>query len=374
MAWWRFSRRVEEWREQAREHIGDNRIFAAFAIGLLAYLLATVALGIYWSREPTQFSEADAARRALPKQAEPLALGSTTTATLLDVIGTLLDKPGGLISNDIAPPGIWLDNMPSWEYGTLTQARDLATVLRENARRSQSNTAGERMPVTDDETLLRAEPRLNFSPDSWALPSSESQYRDAQDYLRDYLERLQAHGDKRAIFDASAGNLSHWLERVAVRLGNLSQRLSACVRPQENPLLLSAAATTEIPLTPDSKIDNIFYEARGSTWALLHFFRAAEIDYAAPLTQNNALPLLKEIIRDLEQAQAPIYSPLILNGGGFGLLANHSLVMASYVARANTAVINLRNLLVQSQPPASLQPFMSPPLFTPMQPPVPAQP
>ena len=32
---------------------------------------------------------------------------------------------------------------------------------------------------------------------------------------------------------------------------------------------------------------------------------------------------------------------MILNGGGYGLTANHSLVMANYLARANAAVINL---------------------------------
>jgi hypothetical protein len=62
-----------------------------------------------------------------------------------------------------------------------------------------------------------------------------------------------------------------------------------------------------------------------------------------------------------------------LNGRGFGLLANHSLVMASYIARANTAVINLRNVLAQAQPAISLQPFMSSQSFLPMQPSMPAQ-
>ena len=38
---------------------------------------------------------------------------------------------------------------------------------------------------------------------------------------------------------------------------------------------------------------------------------------------------------------------MILNGSGFGLFANHSLVMASYISRANAAVIDLRNLLEQ---------------------------
>jgi hypothetical protein len=38
---------------------------------------------------------------------------------------------------------------------------------------------------------------------------------------------------------------------------------------------------------------------------------------------------------------------VVLNGGGFGVFANHSLVMANYIARANAAVIDLRRLLEQ---------------------------
>ena len=36
---------------------------------------------------------------------------------------------------------------------------------------------------------------------------------------------------------------------------------------------------------------------------------------------------------------------MVLNGGQFGLFANHSLVMANYIARANAAIIDLRKLL-----------------------------
>ena len=56
---------------------------------------------------------------------------------------------------------------------------------------------------------------------------------------------------------------------------------------------------------------------------------------------------LRQIIRELEAAQATVWSPVILNGSGFGLWANHSLVMASYISRANAALIDLRELLAQ---------------------------
>src|SRR3546814_14713472 len=95
----------------------------------------------------------------------------STVETLKRVASTLLDKPGGYLSNDIAPPGLWLDNMPSWEYGVLVQVRDLARALRKDFARSQSQS-------TEDADLAKAEPRFNFDNRSWVLPSSESEYQE----------------------------------------------------------------------------------------------------------------------------------------------------------------------------------------------------
>jgi hypothetical protein len=89
----------------------------------------------------------------------------------------------------------------------------------------------------------------------------------------------------------------------------------------------------------------VFYEARGTTWALLHFLRAVEHDFAPVLQDKNAVVSLRQIIRELEEAQAPLRSPMVLNGSPYGLFANHSLVMANYVSRANAAIIDLRKLL-----------------------------
>jgi len=38
---------------------------------------------------------------------------------------------------------------------------------------------------------------------------------------------------------------------------------------------------------------------------------------------------------------------VVLNGSGFGLISNHSLILASYLSRANAAVLDLRILLQQ---------------------------
>lgn len=348
--WW--SRRAEAWRAEAREHVGDGanlrRIFIALSI--VAFLM--MALGIYWSREPAPFAVHSSVDAVLHEPiAHPVA-GAVTTATLEQIVTTLLDKPGGFINNDIAPPGAWLDNMPSWERGALQQARDMMRTLRDDFGRAETN-------AEPDEDLAHAEPRLNFSSNSWMLPSSESQYRDARAYLHAYLLRLQKDNSSTAHFAATPANLDRYLARVTLRFDDLVQRLSACVMPRENPLLqsnlreLGYRTTSTLATTPANQIDDVFYEARGSAWALLHLLRAIEIDFAVVLRDKNAQNALHDAIRDLDATQNTIYSPVILNGRGFGLLANHSLVMASYIARANAAAANVRRLLIEAKPAPS---------------------
>ena len=82
-------------------------------------------------------------------------------------------------------------------------------------------------------------------------------------------------------------------------------------------------------------------------WALVHFLRAAEFNFARVLADKNAEASVRQTIRELEASLGGLSSPMILSGSGYGLFANHSLIMANYLARANAAVINLRELLDQ---------------------------
>jgi hypothetical protein len=79
----------------------------------------------------------------------------------------------------------------------------------------------------------------------------------------------------------------------------------------------------------------------------VHIFRAIEIDFEKVLLDKNALVSLRQIRLELEATQETVLSPMILNGGGFGMLANHSLTMSSYLSRASAAIIDLRSLLEQ---------------------------
>ena len=311
--------------------------------GLAVILMFTLAFGWYWSREPETFWVDET-----PPE-RPAVVGYSTVDTLIRTVDWLLEKPGGYLSNDVMPPSLWLDNMPNFEFGVLVQSRDLARVLRNDYSRSQSQS-------TEDVDLAVAEPALNFSNDSWIFPTTESKYREAIDALESYRIRLTDTNTADARFYARSDNLREWLSVVERRLGSLSQRLSASVaRARVNIDLAGEPAGAEsTPRTPDIdvrtpwlEIDDVFYEARGTAWALLHFMRAAQFDFETVLEDKNAVVSIRQIIRELEGGLEPVSSPIILNGKGFGMFANHSLVLASYLSRAHSAVIDLRQLLAQ---------------------------
>ena len=341
---------VDERMDDARSYFG-GRWFGRVVGSLLGiYLLGALLVGWWWSQEPDLFPVQQRAQAAAEKAQRQMASGYTTVETLKQVAQTLLDKPGGYLSNDIAPPGLWLDNMPAWEYGVLVQVRDLSRAMRKDFARSQSQS-------TEDPDLAKAEPRFNFDNKSWALPASEAEYKEGIKSLDRYLARLADPSQPNAQFYTRADNLNNWLGDVATRLGSLSQRLSASVgRVRLNTDLQDNRAVPEgesVPVreeevkTPWLQIDNVFYEARGQAWALSHMLRAIEVDFADVLAKKNATVSVRQIIRELEAAQEPLWSPMVLNGSGYGVLANHSLVMANYISRANAAIIDLRTLLSQ---------------------------
>lgn len=316
-------------------------IFARpFVLAPILILFFFTGLGWYWSQEPSQF---------LLERSEPneLVVGAATTKSLIKAADTLLNKQGGYLSNDVIPPSVVLDNMPNWEFGVLQQVRDLAKSLRNDYSRSQTQSVA-------DEDLEIAEPKFNVDSESWLFPSAEGEYQEGIEALEGYLARLTDPNQQDAQFFARADNLREWLSLVEKRLGSLSQRLSKA-RPQvrvntdlagdANAQQSTASSSAVVVKTSWFEIDDNFYEARGTAWALIHFLRAAEQDFRPVLEDKNAVPTLRQIILELEATQQDVDSPMVLNGSGMGMFNNHSLVMSSYIARANSAIRDLRRLL-----------------------------
>ena len=322
----------------------SKRMVGGIAAGIAVIL---TLVGWYWSMEPNTFDVVERTKQDL--NTEKLVTGQVVTTALIEVTDTLLNKPGGYLSNDVMPPSLFLDNMPAWEFGALEMVRDLALAMRKDFSRAQSQSV-------ENALLTRAQPKLNIDSQAWVLPSAEGEYAEAVAMLKQYRIELSNQGASSSQFHTRADNLRDWLKQVEKRMGSLSQNLSASVGARrENTNLAGDPNAQQSTPTPETfytrtswwQLDNNFYEARGATWALIHFLKAVEVDFADVLAKKNAQVSLRQIIRELESTQETVWSPMILNGDGFGMLANHSLVMANYISRANAALIELTELLNQ---------------------------
>ena len=311
-----------------------------FVIGAVVIVFLLTLIALYFDHEP-------AFMQVYQSKDSEVIVGVATTQVLIDSVEALMDKPGGYLSNDIMPPSVFLDNVPNWEFGVLQQVRDLAKTLRNDYSRSQTQSVA-------DKDLEIAEPKFNVDSEAWMFPSAEGEYSDGVKSIHKYLKRLQDPTEQNAQFFARSDNLNEWLTLVEKRLGSLSQRLSTSrAQVRVNTDLAGDAnakqstANSEKVVTQTSwfEIDDNFYEARGTSWALIHFLKAAEIDFKSVLEDKNALPTLRQIIIELEATQQPLKSPMVMNGKGMGMFANHSLVMSSYISRANAAIADLRTLL-----------------------------
>lgn len=313
---------------------------------VVVYAIVVLVLMFWWSYEPDQFDVVKFAQERAARHQQTVVTGAVVTSALIGSAETLLDKRGGYISNDKFPPGLFMDNVPNWEFGVLTATRDLAREMRNKFSRSQSQSE-------EDVDLKGADPLFSSPNDRWLLPSSEGQYGKAIEHVEAYLVRLGKNDPNGAQFYARADNLADYLDTVSTRLGSLSQRLSASVgqlqlqgdAPVDPNAPEASPKAQRIVQTPWDKVDDIFYESRGYTWALLEQLKAIQIDFAPILERKNAMVSLKQVIRELQESQKPVMSPIILNGSPFGFFANHSLVMANYVSRANAAIIDLKSLL-----------------------------
>lgn len=134
---------------------GSSKWLRAVVPALLVVLVINLLLTFWWSSEPDIFSV---------EKRDGAKTGEITVATLIQVIETLQDKPGGYLSNDIIPPSVFMDNIPSWEYGVVVQVRDLSRALRKEFSRSQSQSL-------EDGSLSKAETAVFNEHTKFILPA-----------------------------------------------------------------------------------------------------------------------------------------------------------------------------------------------------------
>ncbi|MHB0774397.1 DUF2333 family protein [Halomonas sp. WWR20] len=271
------------------------------------------------------------AKALAEQQSVPIAPGEVTVATTVTLISTLLDKPGGFLRNDVMPPGVWLDNMPSWELGVLTQVRTMTATLDDSLSNGYF-------------ALGEAREALDTSSNRWLFPSAEERYAQAGDAITAYLQQLRD-GGTQATFNTDVQALDAWLSKVEALLETQTRQLAASVGDG----LVRDAELQGMAQSHNSwfEIDNVFYQARGNAWALKQLMKAMRRDFSDELS-SQAQSTVTQLLAVLEASQARLWSPVVLNGSGFGFFANHSLMMANYTLRATSLVQQLRQQLTST--------------------------
>jgi hypothetical protein len=302
--------------------------------GFFLILIVLFGFGLTWGIEPDMLE----VKKYKTK-------GETTANTVLQLTNNLLNKSGGLLYNDVNPiSGFWLDNVPNWEYGNIILIRDSLNAMRNQFSRNQSQSP-------EDPDLSKAEPRLQYSINSWIFPSSEGEYEDGIRFLQSYLTRITDDNKEDAQFYTRSDNLREFFKIAEKRLGGYSQQLSASVGEVRFNTELSGDPDAQSSTETQNKIrvktgyfqlDDIFYETRGYCYALIQILKALEVEFHEVLVKKNAVESMKQIIYELEQTQRTSLNAIVAWGW-----INQSVFMSSYISRANAAMIDLRDLLQQ---------------------------
>ncbi|MBN8413495.1 DUF2333 family protein [Halomonas denitrificans] len=313
--------------EQRRQELETPRygwIWKPLVILLAILVMVAVGLSIWWSVAPSRF-DVETATQQQRISAAPAARGTVSVATLATLIDTLQDKPGGYVRNDLLPPGLWMDNMAAWETGVLTQARIMASSLSHFD--TQSGAA------VDE--LIAA---LYQDADDWLAPSMEDHLALAGQAAREYLARFDDGAG--ASFGEQGVGAASYLESVREALAALRERLSSAVADTERLTELGIEVPREAEV-PWYRVDDVFHETRGQTWALYQLLVALERDQADSIAAAGLSDDYARALAELERMQRQFWSPMVLRGSGLGIFANYPLSMAHHLSRLDSVLLSL---------------------------------
>lgn len=319
--------------------------------GLLGiYLLVVMLVGWYWSQEFDLFFVQQDVQVVVECVGWQMVIGYIMVEIFKEVVDILLIKLGGYIFNDIFLLGIWMDNMFSWEYGVLVQVCDISWVLCKDFVCLQ-------LQFIEDVDLVCVELCFNFDNKSWVLLVFELEYQEGIKLLDCYLVCLFDLNQFNVQFYVCVDNLNNWLGDVVICLGLLFQCLLVSVGWVK--LNINIKNFEEVQLGEVFKveevvqeifwlqIDNVFYEVWGQVWVLLYLLCVIEVDFVDVLVKKNVMVSVWQIICELEVVQELLWSLMVLNGSGYGILVNYLLVMVNYIFCVNVVVIDLCQLFFQ---------------------------
>ena len=231
-------------------------------------------------------------------------------------------------------PSYFLDNMPEFQLGIINSLSKFTSSFTK--RISPSITQNEApSKLQEAATLLRYPGTIwMFSTDNKLLlaPSANNQYRKARRLLVQYNQELSKGNQT---FYKSPLDLSYILQKSRINLRKSSRALEEHIREESSAWI-------------DTKADNVFYYAQGTTYAYYLLFKALGNDYKEIIVQHEQYQNWTILLKALEDAS--MIQPLTIRNGDLNSLTapNHLSYLNMYIIKACTILNKIsQNITVQ---------------------------
>ena len=223
-------------------------------------------------------------------------------------------------------PASILDNMPNFQIGIISAARDVSAALKQLQNINE----------TQKQDLKKAHQLLTYSPYVWLLskkgsfglaPSANAQYRKAAKSLQKFNVRQE--------FVPAQADLSRILALFSRKLRKITAQTEDYQREHADDWF-------------DFKADDIFYYNRGYAFALWQIGRALGIDYKETILAADTYADWTFLISSLRQAAE--FGPLIVRNGSLQSITapNHLSTQNYYLMRALATTEKIRHVLEES--------------------------
>ena len=239
--------------------------------------------------------------------------GSKFASAMIKTIDFELNERSlGWRPNDIF--SFFTDNVENQQLGVLEVTRRTSEKLVERIAKTGST-------ITFDKNLNTARTKFQNEPTKYWLPEPESEYNDAINEVKEYIERLNK---GKATFHARADNLVPLLEAFEGLLGDCDESLVK--REERNKSKVSTF-----------KADDYYYYSKGVARAMKTILEAILEDFGPVLESRGAAADLHHAMVKLETASN--LEPLFVQESDLsGLFANHRANMATFISHARSYV------------------------------------
>ena len=258
--------------------------------------------------------------------------GSTVVAVAAALIDREVNQNRWLANDPFFIPSYLLDNTPNYQRGIIAALSRFGIELTDHIARIRGSSQ-------IDRNAEDAAGQLKYPGDVWFLewsstpvqPSSESQYRNALENLREYNARL---GRGEAVFETRGDNLLATLDRIASDIGSSSAALFQHIDTHSGALY-------------DHRADDLFYENKGRLYGYWLLLSGLSVDYANIIDNRELASVWNKMLQSLEAAA--MLEPFVVANGGLDaqLVPNHLAAQGFLLLRTRIQLREVTNILLK---------------------------